>query len=77
MSQIEKSDERQFNWAMEQAKSSGETQRVAMAIGGVIALVGFGTATYLTVQGHQVIGGMLATFLATVISVTIGNKLIQ
>lgn len=77
VSQIEKSDERQFNWAMEQAKSSGETQRVAMAIGGVIALVGFGTATYLTVQGHQVIGGMLATFLATVISVTIGNKLIQ
>jgi len=74
MQQIEKSDERQFNLSLEQAKSSARTQRTAMIIGGVVALVGFSAATYLATQGHQVIGGMLATFLATVIAVTIGNR---
>ena len=72
--QIEKSDERQFNLSLEQAKSSARTQRTAMFIGGAISIVGFAAATYLATQGHQVIGGMLATFLATVIAVTIGNR---
>src|SRR5712664_3386256 len=33
MQQIEKSDERQFNLSLEQAKSSARTQRTAMIIG--------------------------------------------
>jgi hypothetical protein len=75
--QIEKSDERQFNWAVEQAKNSGTTQRMAMCIGGVIAVCGFAVVTYLAVIGHTVVAGMIGTFIATIIAVTIGNRMFQ
>jgi hypothetical protein len=75
VNQIEKSDERQFNWAVEQAKSSATTQRIAMAIGGLIAVGGVGLTTYLAMNGHSVVAGMIGTFLVTIISCTIGNRM--
>jgi hypothetical protein len=75
VNQIEKSDERQFNWAVEQAKSSSTTQRLAMCIGGVIAVAGIGLTAYLAMSGHEVIAGMLGTFLVTIISCAIGNRM--
>jgi len=77
MSQIEKTDERQFKWAIEQNQTSAKTQRVGMIVGGVIAVLGVGGTVYLAAEGHTLIAGMLGTFLATIIAVTIGNRIIQ
>ena len=75
VNQIEKSDERQFNWAVAQANSSATTQRIAMGIGGVIAIAGIGLTAYLAMNGHTVVAGMLGTFLVTIISCAIGNRM--
>jgi len=74
LQQFERSDDRQFTHAMEQIKSSAKTQRIAMVIGGLIAVGGVAAVTYLTMQDHQVIAAILGTFLGTIVAVTIGNR---
>jgi hypothetical protein len=74
LAQFERSDERHFKYALEQISSSARTQRIAMSIGGLIALGGMGAVTYLAMQGHEVIAAIVGTFLATVIAMTIGNR---
>ena len=74
LQQFERSDERQFKHAMEQIESSAKTQRIAMLIGGLIAVGGVAAVTYLTMQDHQVIAAILGTFLGTIVAVTIGNR---
>jgi len=77
IAQFERTDERQFKLAMEQITSSTKSHRIGTYVGGVLALCGFSAVTYLTIQGHQVVAAIIGTFLATVISITIGNRMLQ
>ena len=77
VAQIEKSDERQYNWAMTQAKNAVTAQTRALLIGGVVALGGVAATTYLSMAGHQLVAAILGTFLATLVAVVVGNHFIE
>jgi hypothetical protein len=51
MTQIEKTDERQFKWAIDQNQTSAKTQRYSLIVGGLIAVLGVGGTVYLAAQG--------------------------
>jgi len=77
VAQIEKSDERQYNWAMTQATNAVKTQTRALWIGGIVAIVGVAATTYLSIEGQQVVAAILGTFLATLVAVVVGNHFID
>jgi hypothetical protein len=72
--QVDKIDKRHFDWAMDRAVRSEKTHKIAMSVGGLIAIVGIIAVAYLSVEGHQIVAGMLGTFLATIIAVALGNR---
>jgi hypothetical protein len=76
VSQVERMDKRHYDLALERAKRSAATKRYAMLIGGFVALAGLGATTYLASHGNGIVAGILGTFLATILSVIVGNRLI-
>ncbi len=76
VSQVERMDKRHYELAVERAKRSAATKRYAMLIGGFVALAGLGATTYLASHGNGIVAGILGTFLATILSVIVGNRLI-
>jgi hypothetical protein len=72
--QVDKIDRRHFDWAMDCAVRSEKTHKMAMSIGGGIAIVGILAVGYLSLEGHQLVAGMMGTFLATIIAVALGNR---
>ncbi len=77
VAQIEKSDERQYNWAMTQAVNAVKAQARALWIGGVVALGGVAAVTYLSATGNQLVAAILGTFLATLVAVVVGNHFVE
>jgi hypothetical protein len=75
--QVDKIDRRHFQWAMDRAGRSEKNQYRAMAIGGAIAIVGIIGVVFLSSQGHEVVAAILGTFLATVVAVVLGNRLLR
>jgi hypothetical protein len=75
MAQLDRMDQRHFDWAMNQARTSQTVQEKAMVIGGVIAVLGLVAVTYLAATGHEIVAAILGTFLATILAVVVGNRL--
>lgn len=69
-------DKRQFDIAQERNSTATFTKRIAMIVGGIVALTGIGAATYLASTGNGIVAGIIATFLATIVAVIIGNKIL-
>lgn len=45
-------------------------------VGGGIAIAGFGVLLALTYMDSDIVAGIVATFLATIIAVVVGSKLL-
>ena len=73
----DKADERRYRFAMERMRRQGAQRVRSIAVGGLIALAGFGTVAYLVEAGSDVVAGIVATFLATTISIALGSKLLR
>jgi hypothetical protein len=77
LNQIEKMDARHFDYAMDQAEKASHARKQAAYIGGAVALVGFAASTYPAASGNAIVAGIIATFLATIIAVIVGNKMLE
>ena len=75
--QVDKMDRRHFEWAMERARRSDVTHNRGMIIGGFVAVVGISGVIYLAAQGHEVVAAILGTFLATILAVVLGNRILR
>jgi|GEM_PF-3273098 len=74
-SQFEKIDERHFELEMQRAKSASSTMQRLALIGGTVAIVGLCACVYLATHDSQVIAGVIATFLATIVAIVVGSRL--
>lgn len=77
LTEADKVDKRHYDFAMERMKHSGRMSLQAAVVGGIVAVVGIGAATYLSSHGNGIVGGIIATFLATILAVIIGNRFLQ
>jgi hypothetical protein len=75
VSQVERMDKRHYELALERAKRAAAMRQHAMLIGGSVALAGIAATTYLASHGDGIVAGILGTFLATILSVVVGNRL--
>ena len=73
--QVETMDKRQFDIAKERNATQARSRSIAMIAGGIVAIAGIGASTYLASAGNAIVAGIIATFLATIIAVIVGNKM--
>lgn len=77
LTQFDKTDDRHYQVALDRADKESKSEPRAQVIGGVLALVGVLSVTYLSAAGETLVSAILATFLATIIAVVVGGKLID
>ena len=75
LDQVERTDQRQFTWAMKEVERAEKREKLSTFIGGILAAGGISATTYLAVGGHDVIAAVLGTFLASIIAVVVGSRL--
>ena len=73
--QADRMDSRHFEIAKQQSLDSGKNGRIAVMVGGGVAVVGLGTVAYLAASGNPNVAAVIGTFLATIIAVVVGRKL--
>lgn len=61
---------------MDQAEKEGSSTRLTAVVGGGIAIAGLGVLLALTYMDSDIVTGIVATFLATIIAVVVGSKLL-
>ena len=69
-------DERRFRYAMDQAEKESSSTRLTFVEGGGIAIAAFGVLLALAYMESDIGAGIVATFLATIIAVVVGSKLL-
>lgn len=72
--QIDVADKRQFEYAVEEAKSVKSGKRAAMAWGSIIAVAGFAATVFLASNGHEIIALSISLPLATILAIIVGNR---
>ena len=72
--QIDATDKRQFDYAMDEVKRSASGKKIAMACGSLVAVAGFGATAYLAMNSHELVALAIALPLATVIAMIVGNR---
>ena len=75
--QIDASDKRHFDYAMEEIKRSSAGKRVSIVCGSVVALLGYGITGYLAMHGHDLIAMAIALPITTVLAVIIGRRFLD
>ena len=74
--QMDRFDERQFKFAMDQAKKLDATRRRILLSASSVAIIGFATAAYLALNGHTFVAMSISIPLATILAVIVGNKIV-
>lgn len=74
--QMDRFDERQFKFAMDQAKKLDSTRRRILFSGSSVAIIGFALAAYLALNGHTFVAMSISIPLATILAVIVGNKIV-
>ena len=62
---------------MDYQRRENESKKQSTYVGGGLALCGLGVSAYLAANGMEVLSGVLVTFLATMISVALGGKILK
>ncbi len=75
LSHSDKMDDRRFQFAMDRAERESNSRKLNTLVGGVLALAGFSVLSVLSYMGSDIVAGIVATFLATIIAVVVGSKL--
>lgn len=73
----DKMDERRFKYVMDQAEKESSSKSLTVVVGGVVAVVGFAVLLALTYMDSDIVAGIVATFLVTIIAVVVGSKLLS
>lgn len=74
--QMDRFDERQFKFAMDQAEKLDSTRKRILLAGSSVAIIGFATAAYLALNGHTFVAMSISIPLATILAVIVGNKIV-
>jgi len=77
ITQIDATDQRHFDYAMEKVRRSTSGRKVAIWCGGLIFLVGVAATTYLATHGHEMIALTISLPLATILAVVVGNRFLD
>ena len=70
-------DDRRYRYAMDHAEKQRKLRTLNTITGGAIAIAGLAVVAVLTYMGNDLVAGILATFLATIIAVVVGSKLFR
>lgn len=68
---------RRFEVAITESNRKGAAEKRNVWIGTLLSIVGLGCASLLAVSGHEEVALAVVTFLATIIAVVVGNKLLK
>ena len=74
VNQIDATDKRQFDYAMDEVKRTASGKKIAMCCGSLVAVAGFALTSYLAINGHEVVALAISLPLATVIAMIVGNR---
>ena len=77
VTQIDKTDQRHFDYAMEHVKRSASGKRVAIWCGGLIFFVGIAATSYLATHGHEISALAISLPLATILAIVVGNRFLD
>jgi hypothetical protein len=77
VNQIDVADKRQFDYAVEQAKSETAGKKMAIICGAAITLAGFGATAYLAGHGHEMISLTVSLPLSTILAIIVGRRFLD
>lgn len=77
LEQMESVDRRRFEFAMAHSKREGAAERRNAWIGGSLGIAGLGCTCVLALLGHETVATAVVSFLATIIAVVVGSKLLK
>jgi uncharacterized membrane protein YjjB (DUF3815 family) len=72
---MDRTDERHFTWAMDQAGRYEKRETRSTWIGGTVAVFGILATVYLTVSGHELIAAIIGASLVSLLGVVVGKRL--
>jgi acetamidase/formamidase len=72
--QIDATDKRHFDYAMDQVKRLSSGKKIALACGSLVSVAGFAATAYLSINNHELVALAIALPLATVIAMIVGNR---
>lgn len=75
--QIDIADKRQFDYALEEARSAKSGRHAAMLVGALITVAGFTATVYLASHGHEMIALSVSLPLATILAIIVGNRFLD
>jgi hypothetical protein len=74
VTQVDSTDKRHFDYAMDEVKRSASGKKIAMSCGAFVAIAGFGATAYLAMNNHELIALAIALPLSTIIAMIVGNR---
>ncbi len=77
ITQIDIADKRQFDYAMEEAKTSTAGRKLAIVMGALITIAGFLATIYMALNGHEFIALTISLPLATILAIVVGNRFLD
>lgn len=77
LEQFGKMDHRHYDLAIREADQQSDSDRRSQRIGGLIAFSGLVALTYLAAIEQTLVAACLAVFLATIIGVVVGKKILD
>lgn len=77
VNQIDATDQRHFDYAMESVKHSTSGKKVSIWCGGLIFLIGVAATTFLATHGHEITALTISLPLATILAVVVGNRFLD
>ena len=75
--QIDATDKRHFDYAMDGVKRSASGKKVAICVGAVVSVAGFAATTFLAIYGHEIVALSVALPLATIIAMIVGRRFLD
>ncbi len=77
VTQIEATDKRHFDYAMDEVKRSASGKKTAIFCGSLITIAGFGATLWLALTGHDMACLAISLPLGTILAMIIGNRFLD
>lgn len=75
--QIDVADQRQFDYAIEQASQEKSGKKLAILAGSLIAALGFGLTAYLSLHGQTIAALSISLPLSTILAILVGKRFLD
>lgn len=70
-------DKRHFEYAMEKARQARSGKKLAMILGTLVTVSGYGCAAWLGLEGHEAASLAIALPITTILAMIIGNRFLD